>query len=135
MTTASAIEADEQTNNMSIRNTLMETYAKRALYIRNLSTVEQQHVLDMNFMVFGSTYTAKLLSVRGTTEKRLIKHRNLDNICMRIYQNFSSDSKSNSYGKYCKFQLLRYKVKITITDYYLTFIFRSIKTVYLKPLD
>ena len=101
------IERNLATNTTDLVNNIMDTYKKRVAY-SNPNNVDA--VTAMNFVEFSVMYDHKLSSYNGQQVLRL-RSGNPNHYALRIYQEYrSSPRQSNQqYGKYCKYQLLRYK--------------------------
>jgi hypothetical protein len=101
------IERDLATNTTNLVNNMMDTYKKRLEYSTPLNV---DAVSAMNFVEFSVLYDHKFSSYNGQQTLRL-RGGNPNHYALRIYQEYRSSPKQSNqqYGKYCKYQLLRYK--------------------------
>ena len=73
---------------------LLDTYAERYKYLK----VDPQ-LLEYNFFQFASMFTFKASKLKRRDKTVIVK----------TYPNYSSNPKSEDYGLFCKYQLLKYK--------------------------
>ena len=81
-------------NQICTAPSLLDTYAERYKYLK----VDPQ-LLEYNFFKFASMFTFKASKL-----KQRDKH-----VIVKTYPNYSSNPKSEDYGLFCKYQLLKYK--------------------------
>ena len=103
------INRDANTNELVVNNNLLDVYKNR---LRYTDIGQSESVEAMNFLEFATQYDhlLKKVKVNGEEVQRLKPRKHPEAIAVRIYQKYSSNPELETYGLYCKYQLLRYKV-------------------------
>ena len=81
-------------NQICTAPSMLDTYAERYKYVK----VDSQ-LLEYNFLEFASRFTFKASKLNRRDRTVIVK----------TYPNYSSNPKSEDYGLFCKYQLLKYK--------------------------
>ena len=102
------VNRDAITNELVVHNNLLDVYKNR---LRYTGTGDSDRVAAMNFLEFATHFDhlLKKSTVNGEQVERLKPRTHPEAVAVRIYQKYSSNPLHDTYGLYCKYQLLRYK--------------------------
>jgi len=102
------VNRNADTNELVVNNNLLDVYTNR---LRYTGVGDHDRVAAMNFLEFATHFDhlLKKTTVNGEQVERLKPRTHPNAIAVRVYQKFSSNPLHDTYGLYCKYQLLRYK--------------------------
>ena len=95
------IKTNSAEGNVATSNSLLDVYAKRAMYVESVPDI-----LTLNFLNFATKY--KIVNNKLTPQP--------ENTVPRVFPVYSSNKKGPNFSLYCKYQLLTYKPWQTTQD-------------------